>query len=62
MSESEWRKKWQNTMISPEQKQTQLFQSFIDKSIAISIFQKFVKFACCLAGASAPVGRIFSIM
>ena len=37
--ESEWRKRWENTTISLEQKWTQLFQAFIDKNIAIPKFK-----------------------
>ena len=39
MSESERRKRWQNTTVSLEPKWTQLFQAYIDKNMAIPNFQ-----------------------
>ena len=62
MSESDRRKRWQNTTTSLEQKWTQLFQDFINKSIAIPNLQKLVEFVFCLPGTPAPAKRIFSIV
>ncbi|XP_078495454.1 uncharacterized protein LOC144750537 [Ciona intestinalis] len=61
MSERERNKEsWKNASL--EQKWTQLFQIFSNKSINIPNFQKLVEFVLCLPGTSAPVERIFSIM
>ena len=45
-----------------EQKQTQLFQAFTNKSIAILNFQKLVEFVFCSHGTLALVERIFLIV
>ena len=62
ISASDRKERWKNTIISYEQKWSQLLQAFKDKDIPILNFQKLVEFVFCLPGTSAPVERIFSIM